>query len=818
MADFTGQNIQDTYQRVVQVDDNQLQDGTGSNLPISFEGNNVRISGSLIAQQYIVSSSVTNITTQQLSGSTEFGDSADDIHTFIGHVTASGNISSSGALSIKNSAVLKSHVYIGEHLGERSLYIDKFNNTYPYAHIFAGAADNNTQVGIKLVTRNSAGTALDGLVIEGSSREATFANVVNCTALNTGHGDFEIGQDTLTTSNVTFNQVTAASTISSSGTVIGNRLQTDDYIIGDTSLDTGILVDGYVETSGVNGRIIASSTISASGDVIGPTFGDIEGNLISKNDISASGDIYLGPRIFTNNQRSLYNSTGQLFVGDGVGAVTVPQLKVISHITASGNISASGNIYGDTYYSKNEAIIGWNGTLNIGAGPSTPTKIHGNVTASGNISASGDIIGDKILSEGNIVGEWNGTTMLLGTFGEPTILRGNSTTLNNGNLIVGNEITLASGSGHITASGNISASGNIVADYYDAKTSGIGYKLDGVKLVYLDNSAYTFGRDAATRISGSTIELSGGHVTASGNISSSGHLISNKIRLNNLNSQDYILGTSAGLTYKALNHKFIGNITASGDISSSGTITAEHFYSSDDIRVGDNLEVGGEAQFGNPIFSANPASTVYVTGDITATTNITASGNISASGYIYSTNEDVFQFSFQTDADTLDWHGCNKQGLTEYYWNKNYGDDNGVTQIDLAGADKRFMQAGWHVPYKCLITGWELLATGNKNNAPYTFTASLFTGDPISASIALHSDNSNDVGQILNLTEMHQSASLPSSLNDRYGSRYINAKGAMSYSLDAGQYVYPRVKHTTLDSSGDAQVNGNWTIYYRRIK
>ena len=40
----------------------------------------------------------TNITTQQLSGSTQFGDSSDDTHLFTGNITASGNISSSGDL------------------------------------------------------------------------------------------------------------------------------------------------------------------------------------------------------------------------------------------------------------------------------------------------------------------------------------------------------------------------------------------------------------------------------------------------------------------------------------------------------------------------------------------------------------------------------------------------------------------------------------------------------------------------------------------------------------------------------------------------
>jgi hypothetical protein len=96
LPDFTGQNIQDTYQRVVQKGANgQLFDGTGSAVPIKIEGNNVRISGSLIAQEYVVSSSVANITTQQLSGSTQFGDSADDIHEFTGNLSGSATATAS---------------------------------------------------------------------------------------------------------------------------------------------------------------------------------------------------------------------------------------------------------------------------------------------------------------------------------------------------------------------------------------------------------------------------------------------------------------------------------------------------------------------------------------------------------------------------------------------------------------------------------------------------------------------------------------------------------------------------------------------------
>ena len=62
LNDLKNQNIQDTFQKIVQTDGTNLADGTGSLLPISFNGNNVIISGSLTANEYIISSSVTNIT------------------------------------------------------------------------------------------------------------------------------------------------------------------------------------------------------------------------------------------------------------------------------------------------------------------------------------------------------------------------------------------------------------------------------------------------------------------------------------------------------------------------------------------------------------------------------------------------------------------------------------------------------------------------------------------------------------------------------------------------------------------------------------
>ena len=91
VQDFTGKNIQDTYQRVVQTDGTNLRDGTGSLLPISFNGNNVIISGSLTATEYSVTSSVTNVIFQQQSGSTIFGNSLDDTHQITGSLILTGS-------------------------------------------------------------------------------------------------------------------------------------------------------------------------------------------------------------------------------------------------------------------------------------------------------------------------------------------------------------------------------------------------------------------------------------------------------------------------------------------------------------------------------------------------------------------------------------------------------------------------------------------------------------------------------------------------------------------------------------------------------
>ena len=108
LPDLTGQNIQNTYQRVVQKGENgQLFDGTGSLIPLQIDGPDLIVSGAIRANSYIVSESIINIT----SGSTAFGNSSDDTHTFTGNVKISQAVSVVGNEGYKFSADSDTFIY-----------------------------------------------------------------------------------------------------------------------------------------------------------------------------------------------------------------------------------------------------------------------------------------------------------------------------------------------------------------------------------------------------------------------------------------------------------------------------------------------------------------------------------------------------------------------------------------------------------------------------------------------------------------------------------------------------------------------------------
>tara|TARA_R110002012_G_scaffold45353_3_gene120647 strand:- start:43858 stop:45753 length:1896 start_codon:yes stop_codon:yes gene_type:complete len=160
----------------------------------------------------------------------------------------------------------------------------------------------------------------------------------------------------------------------------------------------------------------------------------------------------------------------------------------------------------------------------------------GNVNASGNISASGDISGDKLISNNIQVVRHTSNTTFLGKAGTLTNIAGPITASSNISAsgdIVG--ATFGNSSGNIIFTGNVSGSGTNSSYFGDEYNAHGGDANSGFTLLSLGSKPSIHASGASLKIGNTTnstqtgIDLIG-EVTASGNISASGHLVVNEIQ------------------------------------------------------------------------------------------------------------------------------------------------------------------------------------------------------------------------------------------------------------------------------------------------
>jgi hypothetical protein len=297
--DLTNKNIQDTFQNLLQRtgSDNHLYDLLGNEI------GDLRISGSLTAQQYIVSSSVTNITTQELSGSTIFGDSSDDTHTFIGNITASGNISASGK-------VITSQV--GD--GNDNLTLRADNVTIQ--------TDTNGDITFK----------------EGVATRFKY---------NGTDDEFEFSKGLDVTGNITASGTINASSVQVDGTSVVTNVVTTATQGSFNQIKGGFAGVVQLADLGTTGNpkfnhITASGNISASGDIFAHSgsFNYITASII---DVDADTIRFGGEPLTKANIQTL--KQGKSLKPLGVGKVNPDMVaqdgKFTGNITASGNISGS---------------------------------------------------------------------------------------------------------------------------------------------------------------------------------------------------------------------------------------------------------------------------------------------------------------------------------------------------------------------------------------------------------------------------------------------------------------------------------------------
>ena len=522
------------------------------------------VSGSITAKQYILSSSVTYMTTSFMSGSTMFGDDITDTHQFtgsvfissstaldvIGHITASGNISSSDTIDTKWLRIPQSADGNG-------------------GAIYFGSASSND---------NNAKIYDDG----GVSRGLTFA--YQDTDIMSIH-DEEPKVD-ITKNLRVGTHITASGNISSSGT-----LYSDKAVINTTtsapSMD--LTVHGSISASGnyhvehanhiiFGERVVDPFTRVKIGAVSDGTFkiqGEGDGGV--NNHLMSSGSSYAGIRVVIGPLSAFPETLAERLLVKGDmnvdGYITSSKyITSLGSITSSNDISASGTInasnidfnflqgrlYNDGGDNRlrvddqngNSALVIGNlddvsdGASRVGIGNLTPNKA---LQVTGDISASGDLYAGSTTgayfsaSSGNVEISGSGTAELIinGTIsGTSDFFVGSRTgayiSSSNGNLKLSGSLSEAqfevdgyiSSSGriisdsHITASGDISASGTIY---------GTTYYSDGEILGLYHSGLMKLGTGAKpTNVRGVSITLEA-PLTSSYNISSSGWLSGSSI-------------------------------------------------------------------------------------------------------------------------------------------------------------------------------------------------------------------------------------------------------------------------------------------------
>ena len=301
------------------------------------------------------------------------------------------------------------------------------------------------------------------------------------------------------------------------------------------------------------------------------------------------------PSALSQGEVGINIDNGLIYYGSGSGNV-VKQLESFTHITASGNISASGG--GTHVLGGNLEVYG--SIRSIG---SDVTLENGNITLSGDISGSSTSTGSfaHIVTEGETI-EFRSAGTKIGQ------LKVDDTTgfsFDTGDGSDRKPVRLGSlqtkdvaVTGHITASGNISSSGNIIAsDIEIFNNASVDGALTTPRINGIGGSLYIVNSINAI-----------GHITASGAISASGTIIGT-------------LGTAAQTNITSVGT--LSDLTVSGDITANGNIVGDDTTDITNIRYiyADRLIHDGDTDtkigWGDDTYALDVGGTTQMNVDVT---------------------------------------------------------------------------------------------------------------------------------------------------------------------------------------------------------
>jgi hypothetical protein len=241
---------------------------TGSN---TFIGNqsvtgNVNVTGTLTANTYVLSSSVTNMTIEFASGSTAFGNSSDDTHTFIGSVTVTGSFLVSGSSTFRNIGPAE--------------FTGSVISTQGFTGSLSGTAATASYAIAAETALNVKGTNVDGAVSDSSRLGGLLA--VNY-ALNTSLTGFATTSSLASASvatasyiNPTFISASAAASGfgTGGGTSVTINNNTDNYVVTATGTANTLNGESALTFDGTTLSIVNSSTSATPSQLLLKTTGD----------------------------------------------------------------------------------------------------------------------------------------------------------------------------------------------------------------------------------------------------------------------------------------------------------------------------------------------------------------------------------------------------------------------------------------------------------------------------------------------------------------------------------------------------------------
>ncbi len=606
--------------------------GIGTTSPsekLEVDGN-IRATGDIIANRYVVSSSVTNLTQSFSSGSTIFGDTpADDTHQFTGSVSISGStglkVIGSSAAGVENFNVNDVFMVRKTHNGADNPLVKISTAAYG---LFIGHSQNYPNISHGM--------------LDVANYYASHANLRLFTNTSQTKNPFQIYKPD-GSNNSDLSSYEEIFSVDPSGSIDAGMANnnthhrfTGSVEISGSVNDITLRSDGTIYTGGGLAKVFGSGVVEARSTF---QFGTNSTNGVLKNS-STAGNITISPG--TTSGKLILQSADET-------ALTINK----THLTASGNISTSGDGIFDNIKVQN----GSNSDLAIKFPGSNPTGIRYNGTS---FIFQRESTGTAVSLGVNSIGFGGGGNSKISavTNTSVTVRGGTTDTVFNTTGITTEGSISASGAintlSHITASGNISAftgtgsfgavtttgtissSGKLISD---GLTLGDGATLKGP-------TTFTIFSDFTNR---GRIDLFGG--------SSNGQT---QIRMYAGNADFQLMrNIGAKLTGSldmtgSINMSGDGHITSSGNISASGDATGHMFGGGFEIRRTDDKRV---LQYNNSAdvvdYNPNGVSTggfrfrgdnvtnlmfvdtaddeIQIGGSLKTSSHITASGDISGS-------------------------------------------------------------------------------------------------------------------------------------------------------------------------------------------